>query len=119
MKSPTQLLKSIGHAFTGFFTALKDETSLKIQLTLGLAAVFFGFYFNISSTEWMAVVICIAAVLSAETMNSAVENLADRITKEQDPYIKKAKDMGAGAVLVVATASIIIAFIIFIPKFIA
>ena len=119
MKSPAQLLKSIGHAFTGFFTALKDETSLKIQSTLGLIAVFFGFYFNISSTEWMAVVICIAAVLSAETMNSALENLADRITQEQDPYIKKAKDMGAGAVLVVATASIIIACIIFIPKFIA
>lgn len=119
MKSPAQLLKSIGHAFTGFFTALKEETSLKIQLSLGVIAVFLGFYFDISSSEWMAVVLCIAAVLSAETMNSAIENLSDKITREQDPYIKKAKDMGAGAVLVVATASIVIACIIFIPKFIA
>lgn len=119
MKSPKQLLKSIGHAFTGFFTALKDETSLKIQLTLGVLAIAFAFYFQISSVEWIAVVLCIAAVLSAETMNSAIENLSDKITLEQDPYIKKAKDMGAGAVLVVATASIIIACIIFIPKFMA
>ena len=118
MKTPKQLIHSIGNAFNGFWITLKEESSLKIQLFLGLIAIFMGFFFNISNTEWFAVVLCIAAVLSAEIMNSAIENLADRITLEKDPYIKKAKDMGAGAVMVTSIASIIIACIIFIPKFI-
>ena len=117
MKTPKQLINSIANAFNGFWLTLKEESSLKIQLLLGIAAVALSFYFNISTTEWFAVIICISAVLSAEVMNSAIENLADKVTLEKDPYIKKAKDMGAGAVLVVATASIIIACIIFIPKF--
>jgi diacylglycerol kinase len=119
MKSPKQLLNSIANAINGFWITLKEETSIKIQLFLGMIAITLSFYFEINTNEWFAVILCVAAVLSAETMNSAIENLADKITLEQDPYIKKAKDMGAGAVLVVATASIIIACIIFIPKFIA
>ncbi len=118
MKSPKQLIKSIGNAFNGFWITLKEESSIKIQLFLGIIAIFFGFYFSISTAEWFAVILCFSAILSTEVMNSAIENLADKITLEQDPYIKKAKDMGAGAVLIVATASIIIACIIFIPKFI-
>lgn len=118
MKSPKQLIQSIGNAFNGFWIALKEESSLKIQLFLGTIAVVLGFYFSISTTEWFAVILCISAVLSAEVMNSAIENLSDKITKENDSYIKKAKDMGAGAVMVAALASIIIACIIFIPKFI-
>ena len=116
MKSPKQLIQSIGYSITGVITAFKDETSIKIQFVLGMVAVFFGFYFNISASEWFAVILCIAGVLGMEVMNSAIENLSDRITTEQDPFIKKAKDMGAGAVMMIALASIIVACIIFIPK---
>ncbi|MGB1040142.1 MAG: diacylglycerol kinase [Flavobacteriales bacterium] len=119
MKSPKQLIAAIGHSITGVLTAFKDETSIKIQFILGMVTVFFGFYFNISKTEWFAVILCIAGVLGMEIMNSAIENLSDRITTEKDPFIKKAKDMGAGAVMMMALASIIVACIIFIPKFIA
>lgn len=118
MKSPKQLLQSIGHSVRGILTAFKDEDSIKIQFIVGMIAVGLGFYFNISSMEWIAVTICISGVLGMEVINSAVENLADKITTEQDPLIKKAKDMGAGAVMVMAIASVIVACIIFIPKFI-
>lgn len=118
MKSPKQLIKSVGHAFTGFFTALKSETSLKIQTSIGIIAIGLGFYFQINTTEWILVILSISAVLTTETVNSSIEELADRVTKENDPMIKKVKDMAAGAVLVTAIASIIIGCLIFIPKFI-
>ena len=118
MKSPKQLIQSVSHAFTGFFTALKSEASLQIQTTLGTIAIGLGFYFKISTTEWIFVILSIAAVLTAETVNSSIEELADRVTMDKDPMIKKVKDMAAGAVLISAIASLIIGCLIFIPKFI-
>lgn len=119
MKSPKQLLKSIGHAINGFLLALKEEASAKIQSFIAIIAIIMGIYFQLPKIEWIMLVISIMAVLSAEVMNSAIENLADKITLEQDPFIKKAKDMGAGAVFVVAVGSLIVGCIIFIPKFIS
>lgn len=118
MKSPKQLIQSIGHAIAGFFTALKSEASLKIQTSLGLIAIGLGIYFEITTTEWMFVTLSIAAVLTTETVNSSIEELADRVTLENDPMIKKVKDMAAGAVLISAIASLVIGCLIFIPKFI-
>ena len=118
MKSPKQLIQSVGHAFYGFYTAIKSEASLKIQSTIGLIAIVLGIYFEINTTEWMFVVLSIAAVLTAETINSSIEELADKVTLEKDPMIKKVKDMAAGAVLISAIASLIIGCLIFIPKFI-
>ena len=119
MKTPKQLIQSVGHAFNGFFIALKSEASLKIQFTLGLIAIGLGFYFEVSQTEWMFIIVSIVAVLSTETVNSSIEELADRVTLDKDPMIKKVKDMAAGAVLVTALGALLIGCIIFIPKFIA
>jgi diacylglycerol kinase (ATP) len=55
-------------------------------------------------------------VLSAEAVNTAVEALADKLSPEPDPLIKRAKDVAAGAVLIVAIAALIIGIIIFLPK---
>ena len=119
MKSPKQLAHSVGHAFRGFFIALKSETSLKIQTSLGIIAIGLGIYLKITTTEWIFIVLCISAVLTTETINSSIEELADRVTLENDPMIKKVKDMAAGAVLIAASAALLIGAIIFIPKFIA
>jgi diacylglycerol kinase len=49
-------------------------------------------------------------------MNSAVEYLADRISREQDPLIGKAKDIAAAAVLWSSIGTFIIGLLIFLPK---
>lgn len=53
----------------------------------------------------------------AEGFNTAIEKLADRVTREQDPLIGAAKDVAAGAVLLMAVASVVVGLIIFLPKF--
>ena len=55
----------------------------------------------------------------AELFNTAIEAVVDMISLEKSPQAKLAKDISAGAVLVLAIASAIIGLIIFIPKFIA
>ena len=74
--------------------------------------------FNISAIEWTVIVLCIGAVLAAESFNSAIETLSDRVSSSYDEAVKRTKDIAAGAVLLTAIAAATAGLIIFVPKII-
>lgn len=73
-------LRSVKFALKGMWLLLITEDSIKVQFFLGIVSILFGFYFQISATEWMIQLLCIAMVLVAEAANTAVEKLADFCT---------------------------------------
>ncbi|WP_439182165.1 diacylglycerol kinase [Carboxylicivirga taeanensis] len=60
--------------------------------------------------------LCIALVLAMELLNSTIEALCDYVSAERHELIRKAKNMAAGAVLVVSIAAFAVGLIIFLPK---
>lgn len=110
-------IKGIGYASKGAWLLLKNEASIKAQLFIALVVTLAGFYFDISSNEWILQILTIALVLSAEGLNTAIEEIANFIHPENHPKIGYLKDIAAGAVLFTAIAALIIACIIYIPKF--
>lgn len=110
-------LESFKYAFQGLFTLLKSEHNYWIHLTAAIVVVLTGFFIGLSSVEWIIIIICIAAVLTAEAFNTAIEALVDLTSPEHHPLAKKTKDIAAAAVLTFSIATVIIASIIFIPKF--
>ncbi len=110
-------MRSFGYAFDGLRYLFSHEGNAKLHLLATLLVVAAGFIFGISAGEWVAIVICIGAVISAEGMNTALEKLCDKVSPERDPLIKIAKDVAAGSVLMLAIASVVVAMLIFIPKF--
>jgi len=110
-------IKSVGYAFRGMMTLIKTEASIKVQLCIALTVTIAGFYFDISKTEWIAQVTMIGLVLSIEGLNTAVEAIADFIHPDYHKKIGLIKDVAAGAVLIASIAAVIIACIIYIPKF--
>ncbi|MEP5253708.1 MULTISPECIES: diacylglycerol kinase family protein [Winogradskyella] len=111
-------LKSFGFAFKGMLILLKTEASIQVQVGIAILVTFAGFYFNISKTEWMAQVIMIGLVLSIEGVNTAVEAIADFVHPDYHKKIGLIKDVAAGAVFIASIAALIIAGIIYLPKFI-
>ncbi|WP_405291717.1 diacylglycerol kinase [Algibacter sp. Ld11] len=109
-------LKSVGFAFKGAVLLLKTEASIKIQFTLGIIVTIAGFYYNISTTEWLIQLLAIAIVMCAEGMNTAIEAIADFIHPEHHEKIGLIKDIAAGAVFIAAIFTSIIGLIIYIPK---
>jgi diacylglycerol kinase (ATP) len=109
-------LKSVGYAFKGLMILVKTEKSIQLQLIFAGVVTIAGFYYNISTTEWMIQLTMIAVVMSVEGANTAIEYIADFIHPEHHPEIGLIKDVGAGAVFIASIVAIIIACIIYIPK---
>ena len=109
-------LKSVGYAFKGAVLLLKTEASIKIQFVVAVLVTLAGFYFNISSTEWIVQILAIGLVMSMEGLNTAIESIADFIHPEHNPKIGFVKDIAAGAVFIAAMSAFAIGLIIYIPK---
>ena len=96
---------------------LKYEASIQVQAFIAIAVTIAGFYFEISTTEWLIQILTIAVVMGIEGANSAIEEIADFIHPEHHSKIGYIKDIAAGAVFFAAIAAVIIACVIYIPKF--
>lgn len=111
-----KIINSFKYAFVGIKSAFISERNMKIHFGILSLVVICGFCFKISLYEWIICLICFALVISAEMINTAIENTVNLITKEKNPTAKLAKDVAAGAVLFNAIISAIIGLIIFLPK---
>lgn len=109
-------LKSFTHAFRGLALAVREEHNMRIHLVAAVVAVGLGWWLKLDATEWMILVICITSVIAAELFNTAIERLADHVTKEQHPAIKACKDLASAAVLVVAIGALAVGCWLFLPK---
>jgi diacylglycerol kinase len=111
-------LRSFTYAFQGWKVLLGNEHNARIHLVAALMAVLAGFFLDISSGEWVIIVLCIGLVLAAESFNSAIEYLCNFVSPQYHELIKKIKDLSALAVLFIALAALISGIIIFLPKII-
>ena len=111
------VISSLEFALTGIFTAFKEEKNMRSHVLSALAAIIAGLIFRISVTEWLLLLLSIFLVIAFEIMNSAVENVVDLASDYHfSMRAKNAKDMAAGAVLVVSVFAVITGLIIFLPK---
>lgn len=109
---------SFNHAMDGIEFAINHERNLKIEIMMGIIASILGFILNINIIEWAIIILVISMVICLELINTAIERAVDLTTKEYKELAKAAKDVSAGAVLVMSMFSVIIGIIIFLPKII-
>jgi diacylglycerol kinase len=109
-------IESFGYAFKGIATLFSSQPNARIHAVVLILVTAFGFYFKIEKTEWLAIALIAALVLSAEAMNTAVEFVVDLVSPDYHPLAGKAKDVAAAAVLLAAFGAVIVGLIIFLPK---
>lgn len=112
-------IASFGYALKGITVFYKTQPNARIQFFAAILAIGLGWWLKISAVEWTLIMLCIAMVLAGELLNTAIEVLADAVDKNPNPQIGMAKDLAAGAVLVMAIGAAVVGVFIFIPKIIA
>lgn len=106
---------SFKYALEGLLAALKEEPNLKFHLLAGFLVIILSFMLNISSSDWIVIIILIGFVIAVELTNTAIEAVVNHLTITQHPGAKLAKDISAGAVLISALTAAIVGLIIFTP----
>lgn len=109
-------LKSFTYALNGLRIGLIEEHNIRIHFVAMLLAIILGLFLNLSTIEWVGIILSIGLVISLELLNSALENLADFGSKEFNELIKKSKDLAAASVFWSALMALIIGGLIFTPK---
>ena len=114
------LVASMEFAITGIITAFKEERSMRKHMISAILAIIAGTVFRISVTEWLFLLLAIFLVITFEIINSAIENVVDLASNYHFSMLaKNAKDMAAGAVLIISGYAVLTGLIIFVPKIIA
>ena len=112
-------MKSIGYALAGIATMLRTQHNAWLHLAATLAVVLAALGLGVSAGEWMALILAIVIVWSAEALNTAFERLCDVAHPDFHPLVKQAKDVAAAAVLIAAAGAVAVGLIIFGPRLVA
>ena len=94
---------------------LHSEPNARIHWAATVVVIVLGAVFSISELEWTAVVLALGLVWISEALNTAVEFLADEVSREQRALIGKAKDAAAAGVLWAAISALVVGFLVFYP----
>lgn len=103
------------HALAGLAFAYRSQRNLRIQAALGLCAGITASLLPLGPMALAFLVLVIGAVLAAELLNTALEAAVDLASPTLHPLAKTAKDVAAGAVLLLSLAALAIGALLFLP----
>ncbi|MTI84743.1 MAG: diacylglycerol kinase family protein [Firmicutes bacterium] len=107
--------KSIGflYAARGILYALKTQPNMRIHCLAAAVALLLAWVMGITGLELLWLILAIFMVIVTELLNTAVETVVDLLSPGYHPLARVAKDVAAGAVLMAALHSLVVAFFVF------
>ncbi|MCK5780053.1 MAG: diacylglycerol kinase [Psychrilyobacter sp.] len=113
LKKNTKLTQSINYAIEGLITAVKTERNMRIHISVAMLVIILCLIFGVSGSGLKDIVFAIVLVFFAELINTAIEACVDLTTTKYHPLAKKAKDVAAGAVVIVSLNAVFVGYIVF------
>ena len=108
------------NARKGMRLSIKSERNIRIHLFIAALVIVTAFCLNFSINKFCILFLTIAAVISAEMFNSAIEFSLDAIFHNRySRMVGMAKDIAAGAVMVVSISAIMVGVLLFAPPIIS
>ncbi len=86
------------YSVEGITAAFKHETAFRQEVLLTLILIPAALLLPVNGTGKALMLASVLLVLIVELVNSAIEAVVDRISLEQHPLAKRAKDFGSAAV---------------------
>lgn len=110
-------LKSYRYAWRGLREIFFGELNFQILFFFSVLTIVVGLILEINRIEWIILSFLLTFLLVAEAFNKSIETACDAISEDFSENIRFAKDVAAGAVLLVAILSVIVVALIFWPYF--
>ena len=94
-----RLVNATRYSLAGLAAAVKGEDAFRQELLLAAVMIPAGLWLGASGLAKALLVASVLLVLIVELLNSALEAAVDRISLEDHPLAKRAKDIGSAAVM--------------------
>lgn len=112
-------ISTFRNARKGMRLTIKSERNIRIHLFIATLVIITAFCLNFSINRFCILFLTIATVISAEMFNSAIEFSLDAIFHNRySRMVGMAKDIAAGAVMVVSISAIMVGVLLFAPPII-
>ena len=105
----TRFARGFVYAYNGIRAAIREERNFRFHLCAALYAFVAAYWAQLPAVETALIALCVAAVLALELVNSAIERAVDKPDTTHWWSAGAAKDMAAGAVLVMAIGTVVVA----------
>ncbi len=102
------LLSATNNTLRGLVCSLRMERAVRQEMAVFIVALPVGAVLAPSIGWYVAMIGALIGTLAVELLNTAIEKLADRITRERDPAIGMVKDFGSAAVFCMLCLSTLI-----------
>ncbi len=109
-------LRGFRFAGAGVWHVVRTQRNMRVHLAAAVVVIAAGIGLRVSAIGWACLALAIGLVLTAETINTVVEVIADLWTTQSHPLAKAAKDAAAGAVLIASVAAAGVGLAVFLPR---
>ena len=107
------------NARKGMRLSIKSERNIRVHLFTAVLVLITAYCLNFSIVKFCILLLTIAGVISAEMFNSAIEFSLDAIFHNKYcRMVGMAKDIAAGAVMLVTISAVMIGVLLFAPPII-
>jgi diacylglycerol kinase len=110
-----RLVTSFRYAFAGLGYLWRTQPNVRIHAAITLAVIAAGLWLGLPRRDWAVIVVTVGLVLVSEALNTAVEATVDLASPQPHPLAKVAKDVGAGAVVLSASAAVLVGLLLLGP----
>ena len=119
MREPEAKKRGLGHLFAaggyslaGFLRAI-EESAFRHEIVFFLASLALFAWIGAALSEFLGLVVIFLLVFGVEALNTAIEELVDRVSPEVSRTGKHAKDLGSFAVFcTLAAAALYIVYVV-------
>ncbi len=104
-----KFFRSFGYAFNGISHAVMTQRNLRFHIVTMVFVLILSSFYELSNMQYALLFLTFSSVIVCELINTAIEAVVDLCSPEYQKLAKTAKDTAAGAVLVSAVFSVVIA----------
>ncbi|MCM2296276.1 diacylglycerol kinase [Rhodoferax sp.] len=95
-----RLVNAFSYSCAGLREAIRHEDAFRQEVVLAVVLIPLAFWLESQLTGRILMISSVFLVLIVELLNSAIEATVDRISLEDHPLAKRAKDIGSASVLI-------------------
>ena len=113
-----QKKNAVWDGLNGILIMVRDEVQFPWQVGFVVCAVVVALLLGVRGMELIALITCCCLALAGEIINTAIEELCDKVEPSYDTQIGRIKDIAAGFVIIISLPAVIAVVAILGPRII-